>query len=230
MSDELELTGALVREAGPAARDTWEAVSGTSVATGIAGLILDRINGRRVRNQIRMLREATDMLEEANLTASAVPHRVLVPLLEFVCREEDEPDGDVDMVSRWAALLANAAAGGTREVPRVFVEFLSQIDPPEALWLDALCDLEEGRTYVVSRGASPYGRESGFQTARLHNLVRLGLVEPQPSQSWGLVVGYWESETKAVPTGTYFHITDLGRSFVGQCRPPVARAANGNAS
>lgn len=70
--------------------------------------VADIVRRQRMKTQIKTMRLADGMLEAAGLAARVVPAKTLIPLLELASLEEDS---DVEMQGRWAALLANAAAG-----------------------------------------------------------------------------------------------------------------------
>ena len=87
---------------------------------------------------------ADKWLSEAGIDAQAVSLKVLVPLLEYASLEDeaDEADNPEDveaMQRRWAALLANAAAGNEGAgVPPGFPRILSEIEAQDARLLEMI--------------------------------------------------------------------------------------------
>ena len=59
----------------------------------------------RFRLGLKMFQKTQRMLRESGIPPQAVPPRLFLPILESASIEDDE-----DLHSRWAALLANAAA------------------------------------------------------------------------------------------------------------------------
>ena len=134
----------------------------------------------RYKLGIKMFQKTQRMLEEAGITPQAVSPRLFLPILDNASIEDDE-----DLHSRWAALLANAAACPNTVHPS-FIELLRQLTPDDAHLLDKLynsCESKRGRmvtpwvnviTYAererrVAAGENP---EQSFQ-----NLIRLGLIQ-----------------------------------------------------
>src|SRR5437868_13790337 len=79
----------------------------------IAGPLADEIGDSlaiiarpyRIKLSLKMFQKTQRMLEEAGITPQAVPPRLFLPTLDAASIENDE-----DLHTRWAALLANAAA------------------------------------------------------------------------------------------------------------------------
>lgn len=179
--------GFLLRIAGPAAEEV--------------GLLLqDKVKLYRFRNQVRMLAKAQSIMREANLDPEAVPLRTLLPILEGAALEDDE-----SLADKWAALLANAAAGraGAGSHPS-FPRILAELSPNDARFLDLLAE----RTTKVTFGefkseVQPVLAVDDEEHVRIfQNLFRLGLC--------------WNTRG---PGAGSFEITSFGRSFVEACRP-----------
>jgi Abortive infection alpha len=99
----------------------------------------------RFRLGLRMLQKTERMLKDAGFAPQAVPPRLFLPILENASVEDDE-----DVQSRWAALLANAAAD-TVDVHPSYIEILRQFTPQDAVLLDKLHDAcESKRTRKVT--------------------------------------------------------------------------------
>lgn len=110
----------------------------------IGGWGADLIRRYRVKSAIKTMALADRWLAEAGLSAHEIPLNILVPLLEYSSLADD-PDEAADreeataMHERWAALLANAAAGdeGATVLP-AFPRILSELAPPEARLLELI--------------------------------------------------------------------------------------------
>src|ERR1700733_11994052 len=74
-------------------------------ADELAEMWRDQIRLYRYSRQIKCVEKAEKMAEEAGFTPSAVPPKILFPLLEGASLEDNE-----DMHTMWAALLANASS------------------------------------------------------------------------------------------------------------------------
>lgn len=77
-----------------------------------------------------------EFLNASGITPHAVSVKVLVPLLDGASLEDEENE---EMIDRWAALLAHAAAGAPVEmVLPSFPRILAELSPAEAVLLDSL--------------------------------------------------------------------------------------------
>jgi hypothetical protein len=183
----------------------------------------DLIRRQRIKTQIRTLEMTQQILDEARLTARVVPPKLLVPLLESASLEEND-----DMQARWAALLANAAAGETQpEVTPAFVSILAELTPVEATmleWLDEtgsygrnLDSLMEVAGYDLSsrESAAPY-------RVYVDNLARLNLIEVnEPDRALlELEEQVITRNRRRLPRFATVQMTALGRAFVAACTPP----------
>ena len=138
------------------------------------GLLLqDRVKLYRLKNQLRILGKAQEMLKTARVKPSAVPLRTLLPLLEGAALEEDE-----SLSLKWAALLANAASGASDIANHPsFPHILAEISPSEALLLDSLAaerkevDWEAFREKIVRETSTTHE----YINQCYGNLFRLGL-------------------------------------------------------
>jgi len=88
----------------------------------------------RIMLSVKMFQKTQRMLKEAGVTPHAVPPRLFLPILENASIQDDE-----DLHTRWAALLANAAAS-TKLVHPSYIEILKQLAPEDAALLDKLYD------------------------------------------------------------------------------------------
>jgi hypothetical protein len=221
VSDELELAGRVVQELEPAVRDF--AVKVTASPTHELGeLLADKMRLRRYQTQIKILEKAQKAAADAGLPASAVPTKVLAPLLAFSGFENED---DEDMVERWANLLANAATDSPAEVPPAFPDILRQLEPVDAKILDLLytthapgerpSKIEDRWSREVLEQHEEFV-EGSITQARLENLVRLGVASHPTERTPGTIGG---------GGGLVIHhdaieLSSLGFEFVRACQPP----------
>jgi hypothetical protein len=189
--------------------------------------------GDGVAAEMRQRREealnaAGDMLEEAGVQPTAVPHRVLVPALQAASLEDDQ-----ELRRRWATLIANAAdPSKLRDVTPSFVAILSELSPVEAKILETVYFMQRASMDFVVRGRGllrltsesdgsvvelpvPYG---DFKVLS-DNLHRLGLVD--------FKFGGPTTARLSVHTKLYqgLPLSPLGRHFMAACtRPPKDRS------
>ncbi|MDD5140460.1 MAG: Abi-alpha family protein [Verrucomicrobiales bacterium] len=106
-------------------------------ATEVGLLLQDEVRLWRLKNQVRILGKAQQILNEAGLQPSAVPLRTLLPLLEGAALEDDPI-----LIDKWACLLANAGSQSIIiSAHPAFPRILSEITPEEAFFLDRLSQL-----------------------------------------------------------------------------------------
>jgi Abortive infection alpha len=184
-------------------------------------IFTDKVRLLRWKRQVKMLARAHAHLRAQGISPNAVSLKVLVPLLDYASLEDEEDDA---MIERWAALLANAAAGtdGASLLPS-FPRILAELSPEEALILDML--YRDSASDDVPSLHSLYVPESGLNTAdplfvaRCFNLDRLGLLR----------ASYENVQIAAADPARYKHTiarlegTALGLSFLTACSPPGAR-------
>ena len=132
-------------------------------ADELAQVWKDQVRLYRYEREIKCVKRAAQMAEEAWFTPSAVPIKILFPLLEGASLEEDETLSEM-----WAALLANCADSKKVSQARPgFVEILKQLSKDEALLLSGLYDLgrrEYERVYetnllLAESGETPIAAE-----------------------------------------------------------------------
>jgi len=103
-------------------------------ADELAELWKDRVRTYRLERQTMCVKKAGQMLTEVGITPSAVPPKLLFPLLEGASFEDNE-----DLHTMWAALLANAAIpDNAGKVRPAFIATLRQMAPDEAALLNAI--------------------------------------------------------------------------------------------
>lgn len=137
--------------------------------------ITDLVRYQRWKIQIWIAQKARIYLEERGIEPNAVPLKILVPLLDAASLEDDD---DEDMQARWAALLANAAAGENGAyVSPAFPRILAELTPPEAALLQSLAEREEAEGEGL---ALFYWQSDPAALVLLQNLERLSLVDVRP--------------------------------------------------
>jgi hypothetical protein len=182
-------------------------------------MLRDRVRLRRWKAEVKMLAKAQAFLDDRGIDPSRVPAKILFPLLDYASLEDEE---DEVMLDRWAALLANAAAGTERGVTVLpsFPRILSELSPEEAAILDELYREPDPQrvpslySYHVSELQLEHESDPLFYT-RCFNLDRLGLLEAS-----------WQNVRITASPPVYQHRvarlegTALGLSFVLACSPP----------
>ena len=214
----------------------------------IGGWGADLVRRYRFKSAIRTARLAQMWLDEAGIAPQEVSLRVLVPLLEYSSLEsETEESLDVEgtraMHKRWAALLANAAAGdrGAKVAPG-FPRILAELEPIEARILEVLASGRHWIDVVRLPRLLEINRNEvdPLPTLRVHvdNLERLQLcIVDRPNRKMAELIQMIRRERKEagrslestsrvpnVPTRTTIEISALGRAFIAACTPPRRRA------
>jgi hypothetical protein len=214
----------------------------------VGGWGADLIRRYRFKSTIKTFVLAQRWLDDAGLTAQPISLRVLVPLLEYASLaddvdESDEPEEAQAMQDRWAALLANAAAGDAgAEVLPSFPSILSELTPLGARILDALAASDFGgmpiwsSTMRLEIADSDTAARKAF-AVHLDNLERQNLCSvyhPDPGLN-ALAKQLQQDHQKAWNAGDYssrrvsppstdpsVSISALGRAFIQSCIPPTA--------
>jgi len=91
------------------------------------GIVNDLVKSWRWQNQVKILQKSKQFLEDKKLTASEVPLKILIPLLEKSSLEEDE-----SLQDRWAKLLSYASSSKEFEYTKSFINILEQLTVLEA--------------------------------------------------------------------------------------------------
>jgi len=131
--DKLLAIGELPKEVLASAERFLSTLFGDAAAE-FGGLLADRVRFHRLRNQVRILQRAEEILAEAKLKPNRVSLKTLVPLLEAGSLEDN-----ASVAELWARLLASVAASQNEEAFTVVcVQVLSAISPLEAQILDSL--------------------------------------------------------------------------------------------
>jgi hypothetical protein len=177
----------------------------------------DRMRIFRAPTAIRAMETAHAQIEASALPKQPVEPRVLVPVLEGASLEED-----IDLIDRWAGLIATAATTG--DTLPAFADILGQITPEEARMLDFMYDNAEPvpvldeQTLGVDKEAlrSASGLAPEPYLVRVQNLHRLELIVQLTTGGLEPVRGFrgWG------PMGSV-GLTALGEHFVRACRGPA---------
>jgi hypothetical protein len=217
-----------------AARAFLETLFGPAVELSAWGG--DAVRWLRFKTQVKVLQRAQALLEDAGLSPNVVPAKTLVPLLELASLEDES---DESMHARWAALLANAAAGeaSNGDVLPSFPQILAELTPAEAAMLDLL-GVDHG---IVSRGGldlDRFGEEFGFPTPRMggpardpifdvyiDNLERLQLAAvDRPDERLDKLEREVGTRNRSTWPRPRIRLTALGKAFVAACTPPTTGA------
>jgi len=219
------------------AKQTLEPVG--DLVKRIAGPLADEIGDSlalvarpyRIILSVKMFEKAQRMLKAAGISPHVIPPRLFLPMLENASIQDDE-----GLHTRWAALLANAAASSNLVYPS-YIEILKQLAPEDAVLLDKLYDYcELKKTSRVTPWIEPVSQwewqqrvaAGDNQQVPFNNLVRLGLIEvvyeidtikvKVPRFDMTRYPGV-EADAQG-DLGDYYVFTDVAEAFVQACRPP----------
>jgi hypothetical protein len=179
------------------------------------------------------------ILAETNIQPGQVPFKVLLPLVENASIEEDD-----DLQDRWAAMLANAAAGcnGGSGVEPVFPLILKELGIQEVRFLDEL--YEEAMRRRVKRRAELPGFVNIGSSFNIYDLKNVYLqaasrklpMDVNQQQEFRLsfdivmrnrlldelydLVDNRDEQRQEV--GSIYRLSALGARFIRACRTPKA--------
>jgi hypothetical protein len=175
-------------------------------------IIADRINFWRLKQRVTLVQKAMQLLESKNIKPKSVPPKILASVLNSGSLEEDET-----LTSKWAGLLASAAAGDA--IHPSYPNILEQLSPDEARMLDVMYQrlierLSDKRKAHYSLGEL---RQLIITSAEqfqiiLGNLRRLELcrIHDDVDRDYDRT-----KNERYTPT-----LTGLGREFIKVCRGP----------
>lgn len=204
-----------IEEAAKAAKDYLDKL----VAPGLeqtGGIIADTVAYWRFKNKVNLVLKAKAFLEAKGIEPKRVLPKVVAPLLEAGSLE-----GDDEMKTRWAALLASAAAD-PRRVPPAFPRILSELSGMESRILEWLTTRVETQVGWVASGQEirdAHSLATWEYELLMGNLVRLNLCRPSPSPDL--------LDDENIRRGTEWlsyqsvEFTRLGRALVYACREPM---------
>lgn len=200
-------------------------------ATEEIGLLLgESVRAWRLERSVKLLARVQRTLLDAGIDPQQVPMKTFVPLLEGATVEQDD-----DLFERWAALLANAAAGESgAPVHPIYVSILSRLQPLDAkilrLYYDNLIKNFSGFSAQpmmwpgarVSISANKlvnfYKLPGGEAFESLYTLASLGLLVREPAdQDQSRSASLWLEDK--------FQLSPMGYRFIQACEPPKRAAA-----
>jgi len=166
----------------------------------------------RFKYSFEIMQRAKKFLDEKGVKAQPVSLKLLAPILEQGCLEEDD-----SMVDRWAALLAAAAdPKSAQSVLPSFPEILRQLSAKEAAILDKLYGVfvvagtkrQDLTTFFIPVEEN-FDNFSGDEfVIAFDNLKRLGLLKS------------FEGVDSPAMYPKNLVLTRFGLAFVSACRPP----------
>jgi hypothetical protein len=167
----------------------------------------------RFKYSLEIMERAKRLLDQKGVEVQPVPIKILAPILEIGCLEEED-----SMLDHWAALLASAADPTHKQaVLPSFAQILGQLSSIEAAILDRVYgNFVVGGSWSLELNKSVVLIEGNFddidrsQLAVLFdNLKRFDLLRLWPG---------FDIVASMHPQG--FLVTRLGFAFVSACRPP----------
>ncbi|MDF2188316.1 Abi-alpha family protein [Paraflavitalea sp. CAU 1676] len=173
----------------------------------VGGLLVDTVRSWRLKNQIRIIQNAENILKEKGISTMQVSLKVMAPLLEGCSLEDDE-----ELQQKWASLLVNTIASDSKIQSTLFSGILKEMSKQDAQVFEVI--LEACTTRIPFQGSTRIelnGRTTipmAFTNIpeidlTFDNLKRLRLIrELRVSHS---------NESPVIPTG-------LGLKFIEACR------------
>lgn len=237
MAEEDKLVKAAVKAILEPVKDLIEKIAGPA-AEEIGLTVQDHVRVFRLKRQIRLFERVKEMLAEANMEPGRVPFKLLLPMVENASVEEDD-----DLQDRWAAMLANAAAGDNRGsgVEPVFPLILKELGIQEVKFLDELYE-EAIRKGVKRRAELPgFNLVSSFNIYDLKNVYlqatsrKLPMAANQQQEfrlSFDIVMRNRlldelydlvdNRDEQRQEVGSIYRLSALGARFIRACRTPKA--------
>ena len=191
-------------------------------ADELGEIVRAKVNSRRNK----VIEKAAAGLNEAKVEPREVPLRLLAPIIEHASLEDD-----ASLADKWAALLANAAAGNEgAEVTPLFTHILAMMSPLHAAFLDLIASPDKitkvMEQLAADTGIGPAATEIDSEVARfdvplmINSLVTQGLLQ--------------KAGPERTPTGLRwsltgpdrYEISPLGYAFLAACKMPVPNAHN----
>lgn len=234
--EELELAKAGIEQLGETGREMIRLVSGSSAASEVGGLLADQFRFQRFKRQLKLIKKAEKLIDEAGLSPQAIPLKILAPLIAWGSLEDDE-----EMISRWANLLASAGSTATLGFHVVYPELLRQLEPCEARMIEDLFVMEKDgepvdrQVFRLKSGAwrtlerllnsmhmssSEIDARTEIDARNLQNLARLAVCEVRNDELFMLTATHSVSERPERTGGPEIRLTTLGLEFALVCQPP----------
>ena len=156
------------------------------------------------------------MATAEKIRASGLPVRAVEDKFLRAVLEDGAMEDDALMQERWSNLLANAGTSRPSKPRIAFPKILAELDPDDAMLLDALVDRTSEEAFRVQNFPIEECRElAEGQTAGLSNLCRLGLLRFQRAMPTTMA-SISEEGARIVSV----RITEFGWEFVRACRSP----------
>ena len=232
MSDEIATIKEIQLEAakafgGQAAAEVFSFLSDIlrPPAKELGGLLSDQVKYFRFKTQFKILKKASEFLQEQGVKPQKVPLRILAPLLEHCSWEEDD-----DIQKRWATLLANAADPNvTSNNYSTYVEILRQLSPIESKFLDYLYMNDFFAARLQPRSLPRYkSKHSMINVLSINdtqfqiiadNLVRLNLLQYGLKYDTSKLIKNHFDKDVVDKDYSEVSLTYLGLDFIRNCRP-----------
>ena len=190
--------------------------------------LADWINPIRSKNFDRIMQEVLRRLRESHMEPRPVELKILVPILQHSSLETDD-----ELVSKWAGLLASAAAGVP--IHPSYPNIIAELTPGEARLLNLVDEWNKELSAVASEDKSKvpghsYPKEvllerTGFDGHKL--LQETGLTEqdlPRAMFDLGerhcLVLFYGQKWGPDLHELWQMRLTPFGEDFLRVCRGP----------
>jgi hypothetical protein len=193
--------------------------------------LADCINAARSKNFDRVVQEVLQQLEAIQTEPAPVELKILVPVLQYASLDNDD-----ELVSKWAGLLASAAAG--EQVHPSYPRILAELTPGEARLLNLTDEWNENISAVASEKKDKlpghsYPKDELLKRTGLNGhllLERTGLtMDVLPVTMFaletrhGLVHFYGQKWGPNLEELWQMTLTPLGKDFVRVCRGPRAK-------
>lgn len=189
----------------------------------MGGIFNDTVQFWRYQNLVRIADkcEAIQQKRESQGITTPIPPRVLIPLLEYASKEDDETLQDL-----WAALIVNGMdASKGLELDKRFVEILSTLESLDAhiiLMLGRAGEAYGARLPKLSSGqiAQSLGVKEEDVLISLDNLQRTGCVKERIEEPSYTPIDHPVFPPMPAPifiTKTWYQMTYLGRALLDAC-------------
>jgi Abortive infection alpha len=175
-------------------------------------IIADQMNHWRCKRAVILLEKTMDFLKRKDIDPRSVPPKILAVVLNQGSLEEDET-----LSSKWAGLLASAAAGDA--VHPSYPGILEQLTPGEARMLDIMYQCH------IENPSDEY--KASFQAHELYRVIKL------PGEQFNIALHnlkslelYQTTSVIEIPHRSIesymleITLTFLGENFVKVCRGP----------
>lgn len=203
-------------------------------------VIAERARIYRLKNTFYLFKKAQELAQEAGFEPKQVNLKTLLPLIEGASLEDD-----VDLATKWASLLANAAdPTESKTIKPIYSDILRQLTPQDAKVLDILLlhtnemlqtrsDLfpvnspKEKKRRAIESLLSLYSlRNTGGKLSEIadfesivDNLLRQRLLIEAPQQQGKGAVFTAISNMRPMHNRLFF--SSMGYDFMLACTPPT---------